>query len=417
MGSRNAFAGSDNDPPLNGTMEHKDIERPHKRVRLSHATAAIETQCAQPDTTLEVDHMILDYTAYQTINACFDSRNLERQSGSSKSLASNLAISDSFLSIFKARHSTYTPDPGLRLRTILLKLTTLLTQRLTRNPTTPSRSTLQELRRANQERARHWIGRRERIPSSSFNTSSFEEDLLISQQELDRNRAHVLHELGVPAEDEDYEDAFYGTSSCVSLLDVLPIFMQVSAARNAMNGSNLTERWMQLAAEFMLQACLEQYLVFGVQGLDAVDEAFAWGYNESADDDRDSGQDVRAIAKTKTTDINEMFEDEDYAVEVEGWSEIKMSYLGDLLQLEGEGEIIAHLETMAAKYPIAIFESTLLQFLEALSKSITEPVLVQLEKGKLDGMTEQQTQHFLADCGVGMAQLFEARIGTNGAMG
>ena len=174
---------------------------------------------------------------------------------------------------------------------------------------------------------------------------------------------------------------------------------------------------MQLACEFMLQACLEQFLVFGAHGTDTIDEAFAWGYKDDqlGDIDNDRG----AVLDTDNkSEINEMFEDEDYATEVEGWSYIKLSYLRQLIPpTQGvassstsvhdggahDSDLVAHLEAVAATFPISTFETSLLKFLEALSKSSPKPVLVQLEAGKLNGMTEQQTHEFLADCGVGRA--------------
>ena len=426
MGSVNAFAGSIEGLETNGIREHEDTGRPHKRARLSDndGVAAIQTQCVPTDTALEVDHMILDYTAYKTIEACFASRRSEPQSGSARSLANSLTMSDSFLSIFKARHSTYRPDPELRLRILLLKLTTLFTQRMTSNPTTPAQPALQELRQSNEQRAQYWQHNVWHCPSSSFDTDSFRNNLPISQQELERNRAHVLHELGIPAEDEDYEDAFYGTSSCISLLDIMPLFMKVSAARNAMSGSNLTERWMQLACDFMLQACLEQFLVFGAQGSDAIDEAFAWGYVEDGHG-HINGIEEGEPAMSNRDEVDAMFEDDEYAMEVEGWSETKASYLNQLFPSVAGGtrsidsdpatakddtvtseDVVSHLETLAARFPIATFEASLLGFLEALSKSIPDPVLIQLEAGKLDGMTARETEEFLVECGVSTANVY-----------
>lgn len=427
--SPNAFAASHNGVQL-PSNEHNNDVRPVKRPRLSEdAIASIQTQCAQSDTALEVDHMVLDYAAYQTIEACVASRQPEKQSSSSKSLSSNLAVFESFLSIFKARHPTYKADNELRLRILLVKCVAAFTQRFTSNPTTPSSSALAELRRVNQERARAWIGSADRVPSSSFDSSPFELDHPISQQQLERNRAHLLHELDMPAEDEEYEDAFYGTSSSMSLLDILPLFMEVSAIRNAMNSSNLTDRWMHLACEFMLQACLEQYMVFGANGLDVIDEAFAWGYrSDDLDQMNVDGEDGTTQAKYDET--NTMFEDEDYAIEVEDWSPIKASYLEQLFPATGNrapssqplsstldeqrhqnSGLVSHLEAVAAEHPITTFEESLMKFLGAISNSISRPALVQLEDGKLDGMTEQQTKEFLAGCGVDAKSFYEMPIG------
>ena len=408
MSSLNVFAEAPITLPTNGNEHHDTTGRRSKRPRLAEdAFAAIQIRSVHEDTSLEVDHMILDYIAYHAIKACLASRLPEQQSHSAESLSACLSMSEAFLSIFKARHPTYKADPELKFRIKLLKLVTLFIQRLTFNPTTPSETSLEVLRESNGERAWNWIGDVANAPSSIFNNDAFDVQFPLLAEEYQRNRAHVLHQLDIPAEDDETEDAFYGTHDCISLLDILPIFIEVSAARNAMSASNLSERWMHLASNFMLQASLEQYLVVGAQGVDAIDEAFSWGYRTESD-----------VEVQQNADINEMFEDEDGHVEVEGWSAIKASYLNRLFppgavqvhsSIEGdrvESDLVAHLETVAAAFSITEFEMSILEFLEALSKSIREPVLAQLESGKLDGMTEEETQGFLANCGINMARLF-----------
>lgn len=418
-GSPNAFATAGGTGTRRSSVltEQDHNARPPKRIRLSdEAVASISTQCAQGDTSLDVDYMILDYAAYQTTNACFASRMPERSNSLAHSLKHNLAISDALLALFKARYPTHQPDPELRLRILLLRLTTLLTQRLTSNPTTPIQSAVEELRAANTERARNWIARSGFRPSSSYGADNIPaQSEALSLHALERNRAHVLHELGIPAEDEDYEDAFYGTASCVSLLDLLPLFMKISAARNSMSGSNVQAQWMKLACEFMLQACLEQYLVIGAEGANAFDEAFAWGYVDEIDEAMAaiSGPDG-LVNDNGGSEVNAMFEDEDYEVEVDGWKEMRQSYIDELIPVEDMARagphgnaFTSHLEAVANAHPPAAFESTLLDFLQAMSKSLPTPVLIQLENGKLDGMTEQETQEFLMECGVGVAKFFD----------
>ncbi|KAK5126335.1 hypothetical protein LTR85_010571 [Meristemomyces frigidus] len=401
-------------------------DRPAKRPRLAKtAHAEIEGRTTDEATALEVDIMMLDYLAYQSTTACFASR--DSTNSTPVTLSHNVVMIDAFLAIFKARHATYTFDAELRFRLQLLKLTTLFTQRMTRNPTTPPSSALKQLRASNKDRARSWIGSADRIPSASYDTDVFDDPSSFpGVEELERNRAHVLHELNIPAEDEAYEDAFYGTSSCVSLLDLLPLFMHVSAARNAMSDSSATEQWMRMAGDFMLQASLEQYLVVGGQGSDAVDEAFAWGYKErprpaseymdvdgpGADDD------------DSTDEVNDMFEDADYTTEVAGWRQEKAHYLallfppstaaksskdtysvpssdgaGEGRQSALEADLVSILEFAAAKHPIANFDASILSFLVALSQSVAKPVLVQLEAGELEGMSKAETAEFIRSCG------------------
>jgi hypothetical protein len=246
-----------------------DDERPTKKAKLDgESIASILLQTAHIDTSLEVDHMILDYIAYQSIEACLRSRGATSDRASSVSLSRNLVMYQSFLPVFKARHPHYVPDAEFDFRMLLLKLVALFTQRLTRNPSTPSRSALDALRCRNRERARSWLRGSGSTRRPAFDTVRLRQGLPIASDHLTRNRAEVLLELNLPAEDEFYEDAFYGTIDCVALLDLIPLFMEVSCARNIMSGSSVNAAWMQLACNLMLQACLEQYLVYGAIGFD-----------------------------------------------------------------------------------------------------------------------------------------------------
>lgn len=424
-GSPNAFAntGSIGSRRSSILSEQDHNARPSKRARLSdEAVASISIQCAQADTSLEVDYMILDYVGFQTTKVCFESRDLghsNRSPRSPRSPSNELAIFDALLAIFKTRYSTHHPDPELRLRILLLRITTLFTQRLTSNPTTPPRSVIDDLRAANDVRARTWIA----SSGFQFNDISHASRAIgqhptLSLHDLERNRAHVLQQLGVPAEDEYYEDAFYGTASCISLLELLPLFMEVSAVRRSMDESNLTEQWMKLACEFMLQACLEQYLVVGAQGSDALKEAFAWGYVDGSDENMEVDGIDRLTKVNDSSELNAMFEDEDYETEVDGWKEMRQFYINKLVpraaftDLDATSDTLAdNLEALSERHPIAEFESALLKFLEAISKSLPDPVLIQLENGKLDGMTEQETQDFLLKCGVGVSRFFDHPTG------
>ncbi|KAK0928554.1 hypothetical protein LTR29_017377 [Friedmanniomyces endolithicus] len=413
-------------PPIaNGRPQREGTAdpRPKKRIRLDDGThAAIETRCASESTSLEVDIIILDYLAYQSIGACFASRRPRANLSLAVSLAHNLSMTDTFLALFKHRHLHYTLDAELRFRLLLLKLAALFTQRLTRNPSTPSPTSLIQLRETNHVRARDWLSTvtTQNLPGMPIDANM----LLHSPENLDRNRAHVLHSLDLPAEDEAYEDAYYGTADSVAYLDLLPLFVQVSAARNAMmDPSGLTDAWMRMAAEFMLQAVLEQYLVFGSRGAEVIEEAFAWGLR-AADGQR------MEVDGEEVDEVNDMFTDAVYETEVEEWADIKKAYLAELLPPADEKQaksskdtplipssddgssvtspafdFVPRLEKAAEKYPIAAFETHVLGFLEALAQSIPEPVLVQLEKGQLDGMSKESTQEFLGNCGLSVAHL------------
>ncbi|KAK5131384.1 hypothetical protein LTR08_000987 [Meristemomyces frigidus] len=418
-------------------MATEGSERPAKRAR-KDAHAVAEERTTHDDTALEVDILILDYAVYESIAACLASR--DPSTDTPVSLAHSLAMTKDFVAIFKARHPTYT-DLELRFRMRLLQFAILFTQRLTRNPATPARADTQHLRANNLDRARRWIGTAERVPSAAYTTEPFDTPSSFpTTEKLEHNRAYVLYELDIPAEDEAYEDSFYGTVSCVSLLDLLPMFMQVSAARSAHNSA--TEDWMQLACEFMLQACLEQYLVCGAQGSDAVNEAFAWGYRDSAGTEgRESGEEVDNKREGgDDEEVNDMFEDPVYESEIDGWRQVREHYIawlfppaksskdtysvptpsddaGDSDRPPVATDLVSQLEMAAAEHPIATFENTMLKFLSELSQSVTRPILVQLEAGALDGMSKEETSEFVRSCGLSTAEFCKGPVGVQSCSG
>ncbi|KAI7385021.1 hypothetical protein KC336_g18066, partial [Hortaea werneckii] len=67
--------------------------------------------------------------------------------------------------------------------------------------------------------------------------------------------------------------------------------------------------------------------------------------------------------------------------------------------------LISRLENTATQHPIFQFESDVLGFLHALSESIERPVLVQLEAGRLDGMSTEETTEFIKGCGLSAGKL------------
>lgn len=402
MKSGNAFRdGAHPDAVRTTNSNGEDAGHAHKRLKTSPKEATILTKIGDLELALEVDHMILDHLSSQTIQAVLASRvsGQPDQAGPQQ----QIATVDAFLAMFKAKHPNYRPDAELRFRLLLLRFTVLFCQRLVRVPSVPSHAALLELREQNAARARHWIGDFERIPSAGHDMSLFDAELPLPLEDLETNRAHVLHALKMPAEDDAYDDAFYGTKAGVSLLDVLPMFMSVVAACNELYNISLNERTMELLAEFMLQACLEQYLVHGANGSDPVDEAFAWGRMLGAAIGMENSNGDIPRTEDSSAAIDEtlrMFEDDgDCTKEIPGWSTIRSKYIKMIIQTASSG-LINHLERIAKVYPIKDFESLLLAFLTDISASLPEPILTQLEKGRLDNMTSTETAAFLQSCGL-----------------
>lgn len=388
----------------NGNKGHS--EHAQKRLKLSTQEATIYTKAGDIDTSLEVDHMILDYLSYQATNAVLANRRPTHAHG--PVMERKIAMIDSFSEMFKAKHPQYTPDPELRFRLLLLKFTTLFCLRLVHSAIAPSSPALQQLRESNKSRAREWIGGIDAVPSLKYDMSRFETELPLPLEDLERNRAHVLNTLKMPAEDEAYDKAFYGTTASAALLDMLPSFMTVIAARNELNNSTLNKALMKLAGQFMLQACLEQYLVRGASGSDATDEAFAWGYKDTNCTQEEEVGQIWLNGNASFEPLDEtvrMFQHEDVTdgnvQESSDWIETKSAYIATLVkESHGSADLVDHLERLAEEYPIDEFDSTMLGLLGSLADSLPAPVFVQLEQGSLGDMTPAETKSFLQSCGL-----------------
>jgi hypothetical protein len=106
-----------------------------------------------------------------------------------------------------------------------------------------------------------------------------------------------------------------------SLADLVPMFVALSAARSELQGegsTNITRQWMELAGEFMLQAALEQYLVYGTHSTSKLREIFSWGWRPSPEQ----------VIWEDAPRVNHMFCEEGRQQEVEGWAEIRREYVG-----------------------------------------------------------------------------------------
>jgi hypothetical protein len=412
MTSGNAFRDAAHAPVAATSNGHTGHARKRRRIS-PPPQAKIFTRTGDVSVALEVDHMILDYLSHEATKTVLGSRMAEDMH--SPSPQHKLTLVDSFLEMFKAKHPSFTPDPELRFRLLLLKFATLYCHRLVQDVVVPSRDALRQLRETNTSRAMSWIQTADRMPSNNHDMSTFEE-ILETQlpAHLPTYRAHTLQTLHFPPEDEAYTDAFYGTPNSLALLDLLPLFMSVIAARNELNNSNLSPGLMELAAQFMLQASLEQYLVRGASGSDAIDEAFAWGYRAApltTNDGQGRGDDEvdstgLALPQSdgsvdSTDEVARMFADEDDSSrEVCDWSDVKSSFISQLAHTNGEF-LTPHLESVADRYPIDAFEEKVLQLLAGLAASLPSPILTQLERGTLDGMSVAETEAFLGECGLG----------------
>jgi hypothetical protein len=447
----------------NSTAAMESATQP-KRVRLSLARGSLMTRCANAETSLEVDLLMLDYLADRCIQAslrCRAKLSPLQRNAAFQAADEALHIVNDLLTLFPERHPQHnlaTHDPELRFRLLLLKFTVLFTQRYRpsrgRNgeccAAKPSAEALKKLREQNTARARKWIASAERLPTNGRAVDAFEKNLPLPQRALDEGREKVLEACGQPefhsagqyrrrdqdvkSEDDhsDDQDSYYGDlSTTLTLLDMLPLFMQVCAACHAFmpEGSPMTFRLMKLYREFALQSCIEQYLVLGASGTDCIDEAFAWclrddlddddkhpGISSQEDDDSFSALEIENMLRTAEEDPDE---DED-GYPVPKWSMFLTAAVDRLfppsdaerIKIRSNDNVLhTHLYAVSLRIPWADTDASILKFLSALASSgdadksslLPQPVLAQLERGQLDGMTEDETRDFLENtCGLNL---------------
>ncbi|KAI9871732.1 MAG: hypothetical protein M1830_002520 [Pleopsidium flavum] len=342
-----------------------------------------EDRHADPATQLTVDEMILDYLLFMAAKALLEDRKAQRtgtQVPPSVVCHADLALSmvDAFLTVFRANHPSHRASLNMQSRLRLLRYTTLFTRRISSWPSSPLLPSLENLRSQNGERASTWLSHRGPLPTfADSRLQVFTTALPLPEATLSRNRQHVSTVLMAPTG----LTLFYGLQKCLSLLDTLPGFMALSAAQIAMHSSrSVTRIWMSLAAQYMTQSALEQYLVYGEQGSEALLEAFAWGFDA----------DLVAEEGTEEWETNAMFWDGDE--ELKGWEDIRGMHLRAIkFAPEPEIALETHLEDLAMSNPIEEFENDMMAFLEASLGCQPSPTLAQLEAGELEGLSRPET--------------------------
>ncbi|KAL1303282.1 hypothetical protein AAFC00_006689 [Neodothiora populina] len=251
------------------------------------------------------------------------------------------------------------------------------------------------------------------------NGISYGIQLPFTQSQVQYFRAQVLEHLTKDSASEE----FYGSATCLSLMDLLPSFMYLSAARAQLNADfGITQHWMNLAGEFMLLSVLENYMCFRASDPELVNEAFAWGFLPGSDRHQsehlggklDEPMEIDCeVEGDRRWDgeavVNQMFAadlaDEDVVdfgqdpptttaeTEIEDWEEIRNQYMSRLRH--GPHVSTAdHFTRVAADFSMVTFEERIASYLAALSQSIEPPVLVQLERGQLAGLSVEETQDF-----------------------
>ena len=283
-------------------------------------------------------------------------------------------------------HPDYHAGSDLHFRLRLLKFTVMFTKRSAPAETILPRTVLQDLRHR----------RREQVRSSNVEITPLDFPNLTEYRTLSNNtenkKVPTIHD-SIPGR--------RGSKKCdsvqpaISLLDTIPLFMAMSAAQIALQGGTITEAWMRLAADFMAHAVAEQYLVYESRSRETLQEAFSWGFDPecSAEEGTDEFQ------------INAMFWEVDAVVD--GWDRIRDEHvqavsmfqicgthklIGVALQLipPAGADLQVHLEMLlSSDLSTTEFERRLVNFLDKMLTGQSKPLLLQIESGKVDGLTRK----------------------------
>ena len=202
-------------------------------------------------------------------------------------------------------HPDHHASLDLRFRLRLLKFTVMFTTRSAPAEATPPGPVLQNLRHRRREQACSFRSGGNELPGIEIpNWTQY----IVPSNAMEVDEEHTSQKSTTANEIAETYDLF---RPVISLLDTIPLFMAVAAAQIAMQEGTITETWMRLAAGYMAHAAAEQYLVYGSQRQEVLQEAFSWGFDPecSAEEGTDDFQ------------INAMF----WAVDavVDGWDKIR----------------------------------------------------------------------------------------------
>jgi len=136
---------------------------------------------------------------------------------------------------------------------------------------------------------------------------------------------------------------------------------------------------MNEALVFMLQSAIEQVLIYGNTIEDSADEAFAWDW------------------ATMTGQLPEAIESNE--VEANVWENKRASLKASLFLDEGR-TWETHFQRLLTEFPLLHLEELILESLSSLLSMLDTPILMQLEAGKLDGLTVTETEAFKDRIGI-----------------
>lgn len=270
----------------------------------------------------------------------------------------------------------------------------IFTHRLHHEETWTTEESLNSLREQNKQRGEYWSQRTRHPPALSqpFDT---QKAFPLSDGALYENRSSLASALRMPQDQRRWVTDVAGTPSLHCLL---PVFIELTAARVALDDDWLpTSEWFHLAAQFMLQAVIGEYLRNGAYGPEPFNTIFAYGC-PGVDRWADEPADVSAMRRLFCAEGHLKQENAE-------WTRIKSGYVNELLPKDRDGvSSVMALEAAKRKFPYQAFEERLLCFLRDLHHGLVKPDLAQVEEGRIniDGneLSEEESRAMIQRMGL-----------------
>lgn len=370
----------------------------------------VDTRGANPEYALDVDEMILEYLLYNTTKAYLqDCRFRERpEDGSGPSSADTaemlLNIFDQFMQLFKLNHPDYDFSLDAPFDIKLLQFVVLFTNRRSHTALSPSsQEQLKRLGKQNSATRMTWWERR-----SSKGLSLPEDSIVDCWRDFFRIPAGIENDVRTASQGNLRAES----DNFIPLLELLPLFLDLSADMAENLGQEVTRQWMFLAAEFMLQSAWEKCVYLDA---DANEEplkvAFGWGRWDQEQKLEDAFMDADASEEAKAVEarVNAMFSasdeisEESAGQEIPEWTKIRLEYLsafgilpdGEEGSKQAQRWQLERLKKIREQYPVHEFDGKVVDYLEGLWKLGPKPLLVQIEEGEIEGLTKDEFEEFM----------------------
>jgi hypothetical protein len=218
----------------------------------------------------------------------------------------------------KHKHSGRRLNDQAAFRSRLLQFVLVFSHRLNHEKTWTTAESLNEIRAQNKKRGSYWQQRTSHAPAlrQQFDVSS---EFPLSDGALAENRHELASALDMPIDRRRWVNDVEGTPSLHCLL---PLFVELTAARVNLGDWVTSHEWSHLAGQFMLQAVLEEYLRNGAFGAEPFETIFSFGCpgTQPADDD---GTDIEAMRKLFCTE-------ESPHEQVHGWAKTRRQYINEV---------------------------------------------------------------------------------------